>query len=156
MEKESSCRKAPHEEVLASLLDMYQARDWQQFHSPKNLVMDLGSEVGELLDLFRWMSEEQSFHPDEKTLQDIRDEIADVFKAILYLAHRLGIDPIEAAYQKLEKIKQKYPIEQSKGKALKYTAYEMKQVKGGPLKENYHLIDWEEIQKNKRFFCLNL
>jgi 8-oxo-dGTP diphosphatase len=122
----SSQFKAPHEKVLASLLDFYQAREWEQFHSPKNLVMDLASEAGELLDLFRWMSEEKSYHPDEKTMQEIKDEIADVFKAVLYLAHKLKIDPIDAAYQKFEKMKQKYPAEQCKGKSLKYTAYETK------------------------------
>jgi len=116
--------KAPHEQVLASLLTFYQDRDWEQFHSPKNLVMDLASEAGELLDLFRWMTEEQSYHPNDAEMQNIKDEIADVFKAILYLAHKLKIDPIEAAYQKFEKMKHKYPIEKCKGKALKYSAYE--------------------------------
>lgn len=116
--------KAPHEQVLASLLDFYKERDWAQFHSPKNLVMDLASEAGELLDLFRWMSEEQSYHPDSQAMQDIRDEVADVFKAILYLAHKLNIDPVEAAYQKFEKMKQKYPVDKCRGKTLKYTAYE--------------------------------
>lgn len=115
--------KAPHEKILASLLALYEARDWDQFHSPKNLVMDLGSEVGELLDLFRWMTEEESRQPQPEVLQDARDEVADVFKAVLYLAHKLKIDPIEAARQKIEKIGQKYPVEKSRGKALKYTAY---------------------------------
>lgn len=80
--------------------------------------------LASLLDLFRWMSEDQSYHPDEKTMQEIRDEIANVFKAILYLAHKLKIDPIEAVYQKLGKMKRKYPIERCKGKSLKYTAHE--------------------------------
>ncbi len=119
-------QKAPHEQVLSSLLDIYQARDWEQFHSPKNLVMDLASEAGELLDLFRWMTEAESRQPRPEILQEVRDEVADVFKAILYLAHKLGIDPIEAARQKIEKIGQKYPVEQSRGKALKYTAYQSK------------------------------
>ncbi len=116
--------QVPHEKVLTSLLEFYQERQWEPFHSPKNLVMDLASEAGELLDLFRWMSEEQSYHPDSKTLQEVRDEIADVFKAVLYLSHKLKIDPIEAAYQKFEKMKQKYPTDKCRGKSLKYTAYE--------------------------------
>lgn len=114
----------PHSQVLESLLAFYRDRDWEQFHSPKNLVMDLASEVGELLDLFRWMTEEGSYHPDPATLQEIRDEVADVFKAILYLSHKLKIDPIEAAYQKFQKLAQKYPADQCRGKSLKYTAYE--------------------------------
>ena len=116
--------EAPHQQVLVSLLDFYRTREWEQFHSPKNLVMDLASETGELLDLFRWMSEEQSYHPDPQTLQAIRDEVADVFKAILYLSYKLEIDPIEAAYQKVEKMKRKYPADKCRGKALKYAAYE--------------------------------
>ena len=87
--------------------------------------MDLASEVGELLDLFRWMLEEESYHPDPKTLEEIRDEAADIFKAILYFSHKLNIDPIEAAYQKLEKMKKKYPVALCRGKSLKYTAYEI-------------------------------
>lgn len=117
--------KFPHEQVLMSLLDFYHNREWEQFHSPKNLVMDLASEAGELLDLFRWMSEEESYHPDPQTMQNIRDEVADVFKAVLYLSYKLKIDPIEAAYQKFEKMEQKYPANRCRGKALKYTAYEI-------------------------------
>ena len=123
-EKYSCPTMATHEQVLASLLGFYREREWEQFHSPKNLVMGLASEAGELLDLFRWMSEEQSYHPDPTTLQAIRDEVADVFNAVLYLSHKLKIDPIEAAYQKLEKLKQKYPADKCRGKSLKYTAYE--------------------------------
>lgn len=114
----------PHKHVLSELLDFYEKRDWAQYHSPKNLVMDLGSEVGELLDLFRWMTEEQSRNPDPKTRAEIKDEIADVFKAVLYLAHKLDIDPIQACLDKFEKMKVKYPADQCRGKAQKYTAYE--------------------------------
>lgn len=124
-EKYASSTIAPHEQVLAALLEFYHDRQWEQFHSPKNLVMDLASETGELLDLFRWMSEEQSYHPDPHAMQAARDEVADVFKAILYLSHKLKIDPIEASYQKFEKMKQKYPADKCRAKALKYTAYEI-------------------------------
>ena len=80
-------KKAPHEQVLASFLDFYRPREWEQYHSPKNLTMDLASEAGELLDLFRWMTEEQSYHLDAKTQDEVSDEIADVFKAVLYLSY---------------------------------------------------------------------
>ena len=116
-------RKTSSHSVLASLLDFYQIRDWEQFHSPKNLIMDLASEAGELLDLFRWMSEEQSYHPDPKTFEAIQDEVSDVFKAVLYLAHKLNIDPIEASHKKIEKMGHKYPADKCRGKSLKYTAY---------------------------------
>jgi NTP pyrophosphatase (non-canonical NTP hydrolase) len=61
---------------------------------------------------------------DPKLLQEIQDEVADVFKAILYLSYKLNIDPIEAFYQKFEKMKKKYPTDKCRGKSLKHTAYE--------------------------------
>ncbi len=114
----------PTNAVLEKLLDFYHQRDWEQFHSPKNVVMDLAAEVGELVDPFRWLTEEQSYHLDEKTLAQVRDEIGDVFKAILYLSHKLGIDPVEATYEKIKKMDRKYPATACRGKAGKYTAYE--------------------------------
>ena len=123
-EQESKLSVPPHKKVLSELLDFYQERDWAQFHSPKNLVMDLASEAGELLDLFRWLTEEESYRVEGKTLQDVKDEIADVFKATLYLSHKLNIDPIESTLQKFEKMRKKYPADKCRGKALKYTAYE--------------------------------
>lgn len=110
--------------LLERLLEFYRVRDWEQFHSPKNLVMDLAAEVGELVDPFRFKTEEQSHSIDEKTKQEVRDEIGDVFKCIVYLAHKLGIDPVEAAHQKLEKMEKKYPADLCKGKAVKYTEYQ--------------------------------
>lgn len=112
-----------NERLVTYIDQFFKERDWDKFHSPKNLVMSLASEVGELLDLFRWMSEEKSFCPESDTLQDIRDEIGDVFMSILYLAHKLNINPIEATVQKLEKMRLKYPTEQCKGKCLKHTEY---------------------------------
>ena len=122
--QESKLSEPPHKQVLDELLAFYQERDWAQFHSPKNLVMDLASEAGELLDLFRWMTEEESYHVEGKTLQEVKDEIADVFKATLYLSYKLNIDPIESTLQKFEKMRKKYPADKCRGKSLKYTAYE--------------------------------
>ena len=111
--------------LVEKLLAFFKKRDWEQFHSPKNLVMDLASEVGELVDPFRWLTEEQSYHLNEKTREAVTGEIGDVFKIILYLSHKLGIDPVQATYQKIEKMEQKYPAEACRGKAQKYTAYEV-------------------------------
>lgn len=110
--------------LLEKIFEFYQRRDWEQFHSPKNLVMNLASEVGELVDPFRWLSEEKSYHLDIKTLEEVRDEIGDVFMTLVYLSYKLGIDPIDAACKKLVKMEQKYPEEACCGKSLKYTAYE--------------------------------
>ena len=109
---------------LVQLLAFNRERDWEQFHSPKNVAMDLAAEVGELIALFRWTTEEKSANLDEKTLSEVRDEIGDTFRILVYLANRLGIDPLEAAHQKLEKMRQKYPAALCRGKDLKYTAYE--------------------------------
>lgn len=110
--------------LLERLLEFYRVRDWEQFHSPKNLVMDLAAEVGELVDPFRFKTEEQSGQLDEKMRQIVVDEIGDVFKCIVYLAHKLGIDPVEAAFQKVDKMEKKYPAHLCKGKAVKYTEYQ--------------------------------
>ena len=109
---------------LEKLHQFNKERDWEQFHSPKNLAMDLATEVGELLEHFRWVTEEESYALDPKTLDAVRDEIGDVFKAILYLSDKLGIDPLQAASDKLEKVGKKYPAEKCRGKVSKYTAYE--------------------------------
>ena len=109
---------------LEKLFKFNRERDWEQFHSPKNLAMDVATEVGELLEHFRWLTEEKSSQLDQKTLDAVRDEIGDVFRALVYLSHKLGIDPIQAAEEKLEKTGKKYPAEKCRGKATKYTAYE--------------------------------
>ncbi len=110
--------------LLSKLLAFFQERDWEKFHSPKNLVMDLASEVGELVDPFRWLTEEESKNLDEKTRASVEDEIGDIFLVLQYLSHKLGINPEKSAHKKLEKIRKKYPADLSRGKNLKYTAYE--------------------------------
>jgi len=114
----------PISNCIEKWLDFSRKREWEPFHSPKNLVMDLASEVGELVDPFRWLTEEQSSLLDEATLAHVREEIADVFKTILYLSYKLRIDPIEAVHDKLRKMEQRYPVSDCCGKALKYTQYE--------------------------------
>lgn len=109
--------------LLEQMLDFYQKRNWEQFHSPKNLVMDLTSEMGELAELFRWLTEEQSYYLDAEIYEEVRDEIGDIFKTLIYLAYKLGINPIEASSDKLLKMEEKYPVQKSYGKSLKYTQY---------------------------------
>ena len=98
-------------------------RDWEQFHTPKNLVMALSGEVGELTEVFQWLSEEQSrsIIDDPKKLQQAEEEVADIFLYLIRLADKLEIDIIEAASDKIKKNEQKYPIEKSYGSAKKYT-----------------------------------
>jgi dCTP diphosphatase len=98
-------------------------RDWEQFHSPKNLAMALSVEVAEIVEHFQWLTEEQSQNLPPRKLADLREEIGDVMIYLTELAEKLSIDPVEAAKAKLEINEQKYPADLVKGKASKYTEY---------------------------------
>jgi dCTP diphosphatase len=110
---------------LRSAIDAFIAeRDWEQFHSPKNLAMALSVEVAEVVELFQWLTQEQSRNLPPEKLAEVRQEIGDVMIFLTELAEKLGIDPVEAAKAKLEINGQKYPAELVKGKASKYTEYQ--------------------------------
>ena len=98
-------------------------RNWEQFHSPKNLVMALSVEVSEIVEHLQWLTEEQSCNLPHEKLAEVREEIGDVMIYLTELADKLGIDPVEAAKAKLEINRRKYPAELVKGKASKYTEY---------------------------------
>jgi len=99
-------------------------RDWEQFHSPKNLAMALSVEVAEIVEHFQWLSEAQSRNLPPEKLAEVREEIGDVMIYLTELADKLGVDPVEAATAKLEINERKYPGDLVKGKASKYTEYE--------------------------------
>lgn len=101
-----------------------EARDWDQFHSPKNLTMALGGEVSELLDLFQWMTEAQSQALNPEQLQAAAHEIADVQIYLLRLADKLGIDIPAAVDAKMALNERRYPVDQARGSSRKYTAYQ--------------------------------
>lgn len=103
---------------LAAFAD---ARDWEQFHTPKNLVMALAGEVGELTELFQWLTQEQSatIMDDSTTAQAVRNEIADVLTYLIRLADVLGVHLGEAIQSKLAESEGRYPVEQFKGSARK-------------------------------------
>ena len=96
-------------------------RDWEQFHSPKNLVMALCGEAGELTEQFQWLTEEQSKAPDPERIRRIADEIADIQIYLTRLADKLDIDIFAECFRKIQDNAQKYPVKKSKGKADKYT-----------------------------------
>ena len=96
-------------------------RDWDQFHSPKNLAMALSGEAGELLEIFQWLTEEQSRNLDPKAHAAASEEIADVLLFLIRLADQLRIDPAAAAQRKLVANAEKYPVEKSRGTSKKYT-----------------------------------
>lgn len=97
-------------------------RDWDQYHSPKNLVMALTGEVGELSEIFQWLTEEASksvaTNPDTATA--VREELADVTLYLVRLASVLGVDLNEAVTQKLQKNAAKYPVDKAHGSHKKY------------------------------------
>lgn len=110
--------------LLSKMLQFYSERDWEKFHSPKNLSMNLCGEAAEILEHFLWLTEAQSFIESPEKLSEIRDEVGDVLLVLMHFAHSLGIDPVRAAHDKLLKIAEKYPIAKCKGLCHKYTEYE--------------------------------
>lgn len=110
-------------QLQAYLRQFAKDRDWDQFHSPKNLSMALSVEVSELLENFQWLTEEQSHTLDEKQRAAVADEIADVQMYLARLADKLDINIGEAIEQKIVKNEAKYPAELVKGSSKKYTAY---------------------------------
>jgi dCTP diphosphatase len=111
------------EDLRSAIGAFIRERDWEQFHSPKNLVMALSVEVAEIVEHFQWLTEEQSKNLPPEKLAEIREEIGDVMIYLTELADKLGIDPVEAAKAKVVINGQKYPAELVKGKASKYTEY---------------------------------
>lgn len=99
-------------EALQQLRSFVAERDWKQFHTPENLAKSISIEAAELLELFQWNGD-----ADEAR---IKDELADVLTYCILLADHHGLDPYELVIEKLEKTKEKYPIDKSKGKSDKY------------------------------------
>lgn len=100
------------------------ARDWEQFHSPKNLAMALSVEAAELVEEFQWLTEEQSRSLDADRHQRVRLELADVLIYLLRMADKLGVDLLRAAADKIELNERKYPAERVRGDARKYDQYD--------------------------------
>jgi len=109
------------EELQAELRRFAEERDWGPFPSPKNLAASLSIEAAEVLEHFQWLTEEQSRQLDETRRQAVAHEIADVFLYLLQLSDKLGIDPLQAARDKLALNGQRYPADKAKGSARKYT-----------------------------------
>jgi len=100
------------------------ARDWDQFHSPKNLAMALSVEAAELVEEFQWLTEEQSRRLDGDRRERVRLELADVFIYLLRIADKLGVDLMQAADDKIALNEQKYPADRVRGDSRKYDDYD--------------------------------
>lgn len=99
-------------------------RDWQQFHSPKNLAMAMIVEAAELVEHFQWTTEQESGELTAEKKELVSQEIADTFVYLLRIAEVLEIDIIDAANRKLELNAKKYPAEKARGSNAKYTEYQ--------------------------------
>jgi NTP pyrophosphatase (non-canonical NTP hydrolase) len=100
------------------------ARDWEQFHSPKNLAMALSVEAAELVEEFQWLTEAQSKALDAERHERVRLELADVFIYLLRLADRLDVDLMLAADDKMALNERRYPADRVRGDSRKYTEYD--------------------------------
>ncbi|MDW5442043.1 nucleotide pyrophosphohydrolase [Polaromonas sp. SM01] len=107
--------------LTQSLRDFAKARDWEQFHSPKNLASALTVEASELLEHFQWLTEEQSRNLAAPKKAEVAAEAADVLLYLLQLCDKLHIDLVEAARLKLLVNADKYPVERARGSSQKYT-----------------------------------
>ena len=112
------------QDLSQRLADFARVRDWEQFHSPKNLAMALAGEVGELLEHFQWLSEAQSSElaPDKR--EAVALELADILIYLLRLGERLDVDLLDAAYRKMAINESRYPADKVKGDARRADEYD--------------------------------
>jgi len=99
------------------------ARNWDQFHSPKNLSMALIAEAAELVEHFQWLTQEESKGLSGEKLKEVEQELADILIYLVRISDKLGVDLVKAAEEKIDVNAQKYPAEQVKGSAKKYDEY---------------------------------
>jgi NTP pyrophosphatase (non-canonical NTP hydrolase) len=109
--------------LQATLREFAAERDWDRFHSPKNLSMALSVEAAELVENFQWLTEEESRSPSPAVQSRAGEEIADIQIYLARLADKLGVDIAAAVERKIEANRKKYPPEVVRGKSLKYTQY---------------------------------
>lgn len=107
------------EQLTLRLREFAEARDWEQFHSPKNLSMALIVEAAELVEHFQWLTEDQSRALSAEKLREVELEMADIFVYLVRLADRLGVDLLAAAWRKIEINEAKYPADKVRGNADK-------------------------------------
>jgi NTP pyrophosphatase (non-canonical NTP hydrolase) len=105
------------------LLQFARDRDWEKFHSPKNLAMALAGECGELLEHFQWLSEHQSQQLDPQKKRDVALEMADILIYLIRLAERLDVDLIATAHEKIAVNEQRYPVHRTLGDARRAEEY---------------------------------
>lgn len=115
-------KKIDVDSIATSLSDFAKEREWDQFHSAKNLAMALNVEASELLEIFQWMTEKESdlICSDEKKKKQVEQEMADIFLYLVRMADKLDINLEAVALEKIKLNAEKYPVEKSKGNSKKY------------------------------------
>ncbi|MEJ2143093.1 MAG: nucleotide pyrophosphohydrolase [Gammaproteobacteria bacterium] len=116
--------KTSYDELQQRLKEFAVDRNWEQFHSPKNIAMALSGEAGELIEHFQWLTEQQSYELDPDKKQEVALEMADIFIYLLRLAERLDINLVEKVYEKIEINEKRYPVDKVQGSSKKYNEYE--------------------------------
>ena len=109
-----------YEKIKKEIKEFVDERDWEQFHTPKNLSMALSVEASELLEIFQWQKAEEYKSANDEQKEMIRDEIADIFYYLVRISDKLDINIEDALIKKMKKNRKKYPKELVKGKAVKY------------------------------------
>lgn len=118
--------KKPHSDIqklTQKILDFRNARNWQQFHKPKDVAISLSLEAAEVLEHFQWKSNQEIEEYIKNYKDHIAEELADVLWWVLLMSHDLKIDIIKALEKKIQKNAQKYPVSKSRGKHYKYTEF---------------------------------
>ena len=106
--------------ITEKIIQFRDARQWGQYHDPKNLSQALGIEAAELQEIFLWKTSEESRNLSQKDIPRVSEEIADIFIYLTYLCHEFKIDLFDVTLKKIEKNAVKYPVEKSKGSNKKY------------------------------------
>lgn len=111
------------DELKQRLREFAVERDWDKFHSPKNLSMALIAEAAELVEHFQWLTEEQSTKLPPAKLKEVETELADILIYLIRTADKLDIDLLKAAKHKIDSNEKKYPADKVRGSSKKYTEY---------------------------------
>jgi dCTP diphosphatase len=111
------------EELQKKVIEFRDARDWAQYHNPKDLAISLMLEAAELLEVFQWKDpqEVEAIKSDPEARRRVQEELGDVLIYALNMCHVFGFDPAEVILKKLELNEKKYPVEKARGSAKKYT-----------------------------------
>ena len=124
------------DQAMLDLIDFRDERNWQQFHTPRNLFIALAGEVGELGSLFQWTKDEEVSHwiSEPGNYQKVSEEIGDVLAYLILLSESFGIRPLEALREKMEINREKYPVEKAFGNSKKYDEF--------PKDDDSGVVEW--------------